>query len=356
MNLTLFGYPKAGKTTLFNLLTGARLEVKGYEDGKKEPHQRTTAIPDSRLDLVATLYPERKKNPASAELMDLAGMSFGEVKNSIYLSHLRRADLLVHVVRGFDDPQLPHPRGKISPQDDIISMEEELMLTDLIAVETRLERLEKDLKKAKDQEGEKEKEILTSFHSFLESRQALREISLTAAEEKLIRSFAFLSLKPVLHAVNVGENDIPMTEDVEKLGLLSKPGTGILAFCGKIEREIMELEGEEKDAFLTEYGLKEPTAPKFFKVFPQLLGMIFFFTIGKDEVKAWPLPRHSPALKAAGVIHSDIEKGFIRAEVISWDELLRQGSFQQARDKGAVRLEGKEYIVRDGDVIYFRFA
>jgi len=356
MNFTLFGYPKTGKTTLFNLLTGAKIEVKSYEERKKEVNQRTCPVPDSRLEKIWALYPEKNKISAAVDFVDLAGISFGEVKNSAYLSTLRLADGLTHVVRGFQDEQIPHPKGKISPEEDILSMEEELILADLMSIESRLERLDKELKRAKTPEGEKEKELLETLRSHLEEGKGIREVELSSQEEKAISSFAFLSQKRLLHIVNVDEKDIPLIENPYKFTASPKKGIAVQAFCGKIEMEILELENEEKEMFLTEYGLKELSGPKFLKSSYDLLNVITFFTIGKDEVKAWTIPENTTALKAAGSIHTDIEKGFIRAEVIPWEELLQHGSFQAAREKAAARLEGKDYSVLDGDVIYFRFA
>lgn len=356
MNLTIFGYPKTGKTTLFNLLTGAKVQVKAFEDGKKEANQRTCHLPDRRLDQVAALYPDKKKITPTLELSDLAGVSFGEVKNSLYLGVLRKADALVHVVRGFADPNILHPKGKVSPQTDISAMEEEMVLSDLISVTARLEKLEKDLRKAKDPEGEKERELLLLLRASLEAGKPIRQLSFSAADEKLVRSFAFLSQKPLLHMVNFGETDIPLIETPEKIAPSKGRGTILLAFCGKIESEILELEEGEKETFMKEYGLNELSGEKFFRAIPSLLSLISFFTIGKNEVRAWTVPLNSSAGQAAGAIHSDIERGFIRAEVIAWNALLAIGSFQAAKDKGAVRLEGKDYIVQDGDVIYFRFA
>ncbi len=356
MNLTLFGYPKTGKTTLFNLISGARVEVHAYEDGKKEPNQRTCPIPDSRLDRIASLYPDKKKVASSFELIDLAGVSYGEVKNSLYLSALRKADGLIHVVRGFRDAEIPHPKGIIQPEEDIHYMEEELMLTDLVSAAARLEKLEKDLKKVKDPEAEKERTALTVVREGLEKSQPVRALSLPPAEEKMVRSFAFLSQKPLLHMVNCDEHDIPLMDSPEKLLSGKRSDSPVLAFCGRIEAEIAELEGDEKDAFLAEYGLKEPSDSRFFRELPEVLGMISFFTIGKAETRAWMIPRGVAAAQAAGAIHTDIERGFIRAEVIAWNSLLEFGSLQAAKDKGAVRLEGKEYKVQDGDVIYFRFS
>jgi len=356
MNFTLFGYPKAGKTTLFNLLTGSHIEVKAYEDGKKEPNQRTCPFPDARLDKVWSLHLGKKKIAATIDFFDLAGISFGEVKNSTFLNALRKADGLVHVVRGFHDPQIPHPRP-VHPSGDIRTMEEELLLADLVSVESRLEKLDKDLKKAKSPEGEKEQELLGRLRIHLGEGKPLREFVLTEAEEKQIKNFAFLSQKPILHMINGDESDVSRIHGLEDEAAPSRKHTAALAFCGKIECEILDIGDEqEKQVFLAEYGLTELTAGRFFAAAMNLLEMIFFFTIGKDEVRAWPVKKNSSALKAAGAIHTDIEKGFIRAEVIPWQELVQMGSLQAAKEKGAIRLEGKDYTVQDGDVIYFRFA
>ncbi|MFB0566221.1 MAG: redox-regulated ATPase YchF [Candidatus Aminicenantaceae bacterium] len=356
MNFTLFGYPKTGKTTLFNLLTGAKIEVKAYDEGIKEPIHRTSELPDSRLEKIWTLYPEKKKISATIDFTDLGGISFGEVKNSVYLNYLRNADGLTHVVRGFSDIQISHPKGKISPEDDIRSMEEELILADLVAVELRLEKLEKELGRKKSPEGEKEKELLSRISSSLGEGKGVREILHTPSEEKLIRSFTFLSLKPLLHMINVDEKDIPLIENPAKFYPFQKEGIKVLVFCGKIETEIMELEEEEKGIYLAEYGLKELSILKFLHASYRLLKAITFYSVGEKEVKAWTIKENTTALQAAGTIHSDIEKGFIRAEIITWEELIHHGSLQAAKEKGAIRLEGKDYIVQDGDVIYFRFA
>jgi GTP-binding protein YchF len=356
MNFTLFGYPKSGKTTLFNLLTGAKIDTSAFDSGKKEPNLRTCAVPDSRLDQLAGLYPDKEKHPTSIDYIDLAGISYGEVKNESYLNHLRKADGLTHVVRGFTDEKIPAVRGKIDPREDILSMEEELILADLFSVEARLEKLEKDLMRTKSPEGAKEKELLLLLRSHLEKGEGLREIELSEAEDKLTRSFAFLSQKPLLHMINVDENETDSIEQPDKFYSSRKKKIAVRAFCGKIESEILELEEEEKDIFLKEYGLKELSGIKFLKASYDLLDVITFFTIGKQEVRAWTIKKGTPALLAAGTIHTDMEKGFIRAEVIPLAQLLEHTSLQAAKESGAVRLEGKDYIVHDGDVIYFRFS
>jgi GTP-binding protein YchF len=356
MNFTIFGFPKTGKTTLFNLLTGAKIAVQTYDTGKKEPNLRTSTVPDPRLDKIWTLYPDKEKMPATIDYIDLAGISYGEVKNESYLNYLRKADGLAHVVRAFIDENITHPRGKIDAAEDIRAIEEELVLADLVSVESRKEKLTKELRGMKNPDGEKEMVLLTSLQADLEDGKAIRELNFTPAEAKLIRSFAFLSQKPLFHMLNVDERDIDLIETPEKIFSSDKKGTAILAFCGKIEMEILELDEEERTLFLEEYGFKELSAPKFLKSSYDLLDVITFFSIGKEEVKAWTIPRRTPAVNAAGIIHSDIEKGFIRAEVIGWEELCKHGSFQNAKENAAIRLEGKDYAVQDGDVIYFRFA
>lgn len=356
MNFTLFGYPKSGKSTLFNLLTGAKIDTSAFDSGKREPNLRTCSVPDGRLDKIHSLYPDKKKYSAAIDYIDLAGISYGEVKNEAYLSHLRKADGLTHVVRGFADDRIPSPKEKIDPQEDILSMEDELILADLVSAESRIEKLEKELKRTKNPEGEKEKGLLERIHAHLEKGKALRELELSDTEDKLIRSFAFLSQKPLMHMINVDEKDIGSIERPEKFYPNPKKGTTVLAFCGKIEAEILELEEEEKEIFLKEYGLHQLSSPKYLRSSYDLLGVITFFTIGKQEVRAWTIKNNSTALTAAGTIHTDMEKGFIRAEVISWSQLLDFASLQVAKENGAVRLEGKDYIVQDGDVIYFRFS
>jgi GTP-binding protein YchF len=360
VNVTLFGYPKTGKTTLFNLLAGAHAAVRAYDDGKREPNVRTVPLPDPRLDRIAAAYPEKKRTAAALDLTDLVGISFGEVKTSLCLGHLRKADGLVHVARGFAGEDNPPSRGRVDALADIRSMEEELVLADLVLADSRLERLEKDLKKMKDPEGEKERDLLQRLRPALESGQALRSLPMTAAEEKLIRSFAFLTLKPLLHFINIDEKDLAAIRRPEALfpGYMSPAGAGrqVLAFCGRIEADLADLDPAERAGFMAEYGLAELSAPLFTGRAAAFLDRITFFTVGKDEVRAWTVRKDAPAAEAAAAIHSDIAKGFIRAEVISVGELVRHGTLHQAKEAGAIRLEGKDYVVQDGDVIYFRFA
>jgi len=235
-------------------------------------------------------------------------------------------------------------------------MDEELLLADLIAVEARLDKLDKDLKKMKSAEGEREREILARLRVRLSDGCPVRDCPLAEAEEKQIRAFAFLSQKPILHAVNLDEADICRRSEVEAALDPKRPGAAALAFCGKIEKEILEIaDPEERAVFMADYGLSGPTAERFFPSAFRVMDRIFFYTIGKDEVRAWPVRRDATAHQAAGAIHTDIERGFIRAEVIPAEDLFGFGSLQAAKEKGHIRLEGKEYPVRDGDIIYFRF-
>lgn len=356
MQFTLFGYPKTGKTTLFNLLTDSRIEVRVYDDLNKQPNQRQAFVPDECLDAVSALYPEKEKKQAHIDFIDLAGTAFGEIKNSSYLNHLRTADGLVHVARGFAHEQIPHPKGSVDARRDIAAMEDELLFADIVSVESRLNKLDKDLARNPDPEGVKEMDALKLLNDHLDRGLPLRTMELNSVQEKIIRPFAFLSRKPILHIINVGEPGIPSIPMPEKMAVHPGPGTALLAFCGEVESEIMELDENEKLTFITEYGLGELSAARFLKTAYGLLQMITFYTIGDKEVKAWTIREGQTAVQAAGAVHTDIAKGFIKAEVTPVKALLEVGTIPAARDKGVVRLEGRDYTVRDGDVIYFRFS
>ncbi len=352
MILMIFGYPKTGKTTLFNLLSGARVQVEAFKETKELIHQRTVSIPDPRLDRLASLYPEKKKVPATVDLVDLPGIAYGDIKAGTTLATLRRADALLHVVRAFENPQVPH-HGEINAIKDISFMEEELIFSDLAVIENRLSKLEKELKRSIQASLQAEREILLKLQTSLMEGQPIRQIELSPMEEKQIRSYAFLSQKPLLHLINVDEKKLKTIDSWLEPG---KSKTPTLIFAGLIESEISQLEPEERKTFLDAYGCGPGCQTAFFSLLPNWLNLVFFFTIGKDEVRAWPILKNTPAQRAAGQIHSDMEKGFIRAEVISLDELFSLGSLQAAREKGALRLEGKDYLIQDGDVVTFRFT
>lgn len=347
MNVSLFGCSKAGKTTLFNILTGAHVSVHAYEDGKHGANSRTCHVPDDRLDRLHALCPEKRRVPVAIDLVDLAGLALAEA---------RKADGLVHVVRGFRDPDIPHPRPRIDPAADILYMEEELVIADLGQVVARLEKLDKDLKKMRDPEGEKERDVLERLRHRLEAGRPARELELAAADEKLVRSFALLTLKPLLAMVNLDDADAAAAVDPARFAPADGRARVLLAFCGRIESELRELGEDERREFAAAYGLPGPAADRFFARLLDAMGRITFYTSGKDEVRAWTVPAGTPAQKAAGAIHTDIEKGFIRAEVVPCETLLKHGSLARAKEAGAIRLEGKDYFVRDGDVVYFRFT
>jgi len=355
MIVALFGYAGTGKTSLFEILSQKKTEIRHHQDGRTDLPKAVCQVPDERLDRLATVYPDKKKVLVHLELVDFPGIAAGEMSTNQYLAQLRQVDGLVHVVRSFQNPAVPHPRGRISPVDDLKAMMEELILSDLVMVTSRLEKLEKDLRKLKDPEAEREKALLEKIKPWLEEGQTVQHLQLTPSEEKMIRGFCLLSLKPILHLVNLDEKLLAFLDHPEELltGLL--PGLPVSAFCGKIEKEILELEEEERALLQSMYGLTESASSRFFKKLYEVMGLIHFYTIGKEEVRAWVIRKNTPALKAAGEIHSDIEKGFIRAEVLHFSELEKHGSWNQAKEAGAIRLEGKDYPVQDGDIIYFRF-
>lgn len=355
MIVALFGYSGTGKTSLFEILSQRKTEFRHHHEGKHELPRAVCQVPDERLERLAGAYPDKKKVLVHLELVDFPGLAAGEMSANQYLAQLRQADGLVHVVRSFENPAVPHPRARINPADDIRAMLEELVLSDLMMVTGRLEKLEKDLKKLKDPEAEKEYALLGKIKPWLEQGQTIQHVGLTPSEEKMIRGFCLLSLKPILHLINLDEKQLAFLENPDELLIGLKPGTPVAAFCGKIEKEILELEEEERALFQSMYGLLEPSSSRFFRKLYEVMGLIHFYTIGKEEVRAWVIRKNTPAVKAAGEIHSDIEKGFIRAEVLSFSEFEKHGSWHQAKEAGAIRLEGKEYPVQDGDIIYFRF-
>jgi|Deesub1362B_J571_1020462.scaffolds.fasta_scaffold00006_109 hypothetical protein len=356
MKFALFGFPKTGKTTLFNLLTGAEYEVGFHQKKKEELHLRTCSIPDERLDKLAELFPDKEKKPATVDFIDLAGFQPGEIKTSSYLAQLRLVDGLAHVVRGFKAEEIPHIFPEINPRHDISRMEEELILADLLSIEKRLTKLAKELRGKSSPLGIREKEVLEKAQKHLLEGTPLREIDFPEEEEKWLRAFSFLSLKPIVQAINLDETKLDKIDHPEKFLPRRGPKQGGLAFCGKIEYEITQLAPAERGQFLREYGLQEFSIQKFLRLSFQVLNLIVFYTVGKKEVKAWTIPQNTPAPRAAGVIHTDMEKGFIRAEVIPMDILLQVGSFSKAREKGLIHLHGKDYLIQDGDVVYFRFA
>jgi GTP-binding protein YchF len=355
MKIGLIGLPKSGKTTLFNLLTGSQVATARYDSGRAELHTGVARVRDPRVDRLTALFKPRKTTYATFEVVDLAGIERGE-RAGLDTKDFRNADALLHVVRAFADEALGAP----APARDIEDLETELILADLEVVERRLERLEASIKKQRKEAELKEQGILGRLKKELEGETPLRAVELTPDEAGAIRGFTFLSQKPILHCLNLDEKAIgDGPRAVERFGLeavAQRARTRIGWVSAVIEAEVAQLDGEEQRAFLADLGLKEPAIHRVLSDCYALLGLVSFFTVGEDEVRAWPIPAGTRAQDAAGTVHSDISRGFIRAEVNSYDDLVGvDGSFADLRARGQLRLEGKDYVVRDGEICHFRF-
>jgi ribosome-binding ATPase len=350
----IIGLPQVGKTTLFRILTKAHVDAKGTQ----ATHVGVAKVPEPRLLDLAKLYNPKKITYATVQYVDLGGMQKERVRES--LASLREVDAIMHVIRVFEDPSVPHAGGSIDPLRDATNLELELILSDHDQITRRLERVDKDLKKKNDPLLVLEKNVLEKCKAHLEAEKPLRELDLTAEEKKPIGGFLFLSARPVLYVLNVGDEEAGQLDTaVERHKLTSlqgRPNAAVVAVCGRLEAELAEMEEAEAAELLASYGLKEPGLNRLIRATYDLMGLIQFFTAGEPEVRAWTIRKGSTAQKAAGAIHSDIEKGFIRAEVVKWSDLLAAGSIAAAKEKAQVRLEGKEYIVQEGDVILFRHS
>ena len=360
LRAALIGFSQTGKTTLFQLMTSAR-EAARAAHGKGEATIGISKVPDARLDRLTAMYNPKKRVPATIEFSDLATpVRAGGAQALVDVAAYKNADALVHVLRAFADPAVPHPSGSIDPARDAQAMEDELILADLGVAERRLERIEKDLKKSRTADLERERDVVTLCRTTLEEGRPLRSLDLQGEDLKRLRGFQFLSAKPLLLVVNLDEADVALAEDVTKLPGLSEAlgasGTAAVGVCAKIELEIAQLDPADAQAFLADLGLKQSGLDRTIRAAYDLLGYISFFTVGEDECRAWSIPANTPAQEAAGAIHSDIQRGFIRAEVVAGERLLARGSLAACRDHGELRLEGKEYVVLDGDVINFRHA
>jgi len=355
MQTGIIGLPQVGKTTLFRILTKAHIDP---AKGGQETRVGVAKVPEPRLAQLATLYNPKKITYATVQYVDLGGMQKERMRES--LASLREVDAIAHVIRVFDDPSVPHAEGTIDPLRDATNLELELILSDLEQIEKRLERLEKDLKKKADKNFELERTVLLKCKAQLEAEKPLRELDLTPEERKPIGGFLFLSQRPMLFVLNLGDDEAGQLDSAverHKLSALQgRPNTAVVAVCGRLEAELAEMDDKEAAELLASYGLKEPGLNRLIRATYDLMGLTSFFTAGEPEVRAWTIHKGTNAVKAAGAIHSDIEKGFIRAEVVRWDDLLAAGSLGAAREKAQVRLEGKDYIVQEGDVILFRHS
>jgi GTP-binding protein YchF len=356
----LIGFPASGKTALFQLLTSAREAPR--PSGKQDANVGVSRVPDDRLDRLTALFNPKKHVPATVEFADMGAATTGKAGAAALLdvAAFRNADALLHVVRMFRDPSVPHAAGSIDASRDVRTMEDEVILADLGVVERRLERLEKDLKKQANPELKKEQETLQICRTALEAGKPLRDLDLAGEDLRRLRGFQFLSSKPLLIVLNLDEADLPHADRAVELAGIQSFVTGrntrAVPICAKIELEIAQLDPEDAKAFMADLGLKESGLDRVIRASYDLLGYISFFTVGEDENRAWSIPRGTNAQNAAGEIHSDIQRGFIRAEVCRYEDLLKRGSIAGCRDNAELKLEGKEYIVLDGDVINFRHA
>jgi ribosome-binding ATPase len=355
MKTAIIGLPMVGKTSLFTILTGVH---EATRIGTLAARAGVTKVPDGRLDALAELFDPPKITHATVEYLDCPSISKEALRDPSYLAGLRTVDAFAHVVRVFESETVPHEFGSVDPMRDAENVELELILSDLVVVEKRMERLDKDRKKIKSPDLDHEFELLQRCKATLEADQPLRILDLDADEEKRIRGFQFLSQKPMLYVLNLGEGDAPRLHEVEEQyrngSLKDRPRTAVTGICGNIEAELAELSGEDAKEYLASYGLSESGLERLISATYSLLGLMSFLTAGETEVRAWTVPKNSTAVKAAGAIHTDFEKKFIRAEVVNWRALIDNGGYPGVRDKGLLRLEGKEYIVKDGDVLVIR--
>jgi GTP-binding protein YchF len=357
MKTAIIGLPMVGKTSLFTILTGVH---EATRVGTMEARVGITKVPDPRLDALATLFNPPKITHATVEYLDFPAISKEALRDPGYLASLRVADALAHVLRVFESDTVPHEKGSVDPVRDLEDVDTELILSDLVVVEKRMERVDKDRRKIKSPEMDHEFALLERLKAELEANRPLRGLEFNAEEEKRIRGFQFLSQKPMLFVLNVGEGDAPRLHEVEeeyrKGPLAGRANTHVTAICGRIEAELAELKPEEAAEYLASYGLKDSALERLITATYSVLGLMSFLTAGETEVRAWTIPVNSTAPKAAGAIHSDFEKKFIRAEVVNWKALMDLNGYPGVREKGLLKLEGKEYIVKDGDVLVIRHS
>jgi hypothetical protein len=358
LKMGIVGLAQVGKTTLFKILTHAH--GTGLESHRPETHLGVVRVPDSRVERLAEIYKPKKLVHATVEYVDTPGSIIDLARTGAQAAALKEMNALGHVVRAFESDLVPHAAGSVDPKRDVESVELELILSDLSVVEKRIERLEKDLKKQRAPALEHELHVLEKCKAALEKQTPLREVELGPEEERLIRGFTFLTVKPMLYVLNLGEKDSARADAAAEFaaaaGLRQRPKTAVAAVCGSIEAELAEMEEAEAAEFLESYGLKESAVERLIRSSSDLLGLISFFTVGENEVHAWTVRAGTTALEAAGEIHTDLQRGFIRAEVVKFEDLVAAGSLAEARSRGTLKVEGKEYVVHDGEVVHIRHS
>ncbi len=360
VDIGIIGLAKSGRTTIFNALTRGEADTGRYTQEGLVPHIGTVKVPEPRLKVLADMLHPKRVVPASTTYIDIGASVKGKGIDGQLLSQLSNVDALIHVVRAFSDESIPHVEGSLDVERDIANMDLELVFSDLALLERRLEKIGVSLKGAKQPERPgllREQELLMKIKAGLEKDVPSWELTLATEEARAMANFQFLTAKPLLLVVNIGEDQLPEAESLatELNSRYSRPKCRLIAVCGKLEMELAQLDDSAADALRAEFGMRESGVDRIIKLSYELLGLISFFTIASAEVKVWSIQSGTDAVKAAGKIHSDMERGFIRAEVISYDDLVKCGSLPEARKKGLLRLEGKNYIVQDGDVITFLF-
>jgi GTP-binding protein YchF len=354
MRLGIIGLPQSGKTTLFNALTRGH-QPTTMSGGRFDVHTGVVDVPDERVDRLSAMFRPEKTIYAKVTYADIAGLEGTASKSGIsgaLLNQLTQMDGFVHVVRAFEDSAIPHPAGSVDPDRDIAAMDGELLINDLISVERKQERLNEERRKGGGREKaviEREMALFERLHAALAAERPLREAEFSAEEDKALSGYGFLTRKPVLVLLNLGEGQA-MPEVV-----YTQPHSAVVGLQGKLEMELAQLDPEEAELFMGEYGIQELGLQRVIRLSYDLLGLQSFFTVGEDEVRAWTVRRGTPAVEAAGAIHTDLQKGFIRAEVVAYTELIACSGLAEARSKGKLRLEGKEYVVQDGDIVHIRF-
>ncbi len=358
MQIGIVGFPFSGKTTFFRTLTGASLDGSSH---KRDANQAIVKVPDERLDKLTEIFNPKKKINATLEFVDFAGVQKTEANttafDTAFITKVRTNDALIHVVRGFHDDTVPHIEGSIDILRDVRTLEDEFLLNDLAFCETRLEKLALDIQKNKNKDqAVKEKAVIEKWFEVLQNGTPLRALEFNEEESKLIRNYQLLTAKPLLIALNLDESDIKKADDITSKLNDEFHGTNVTIepFFAKIEMELMELDEDEVEMFMEEYGFKESALSRLIKSAYSLLGIISFFTVGEDECRAWPIKKGFTAQEAAGTIHTDFYNKFIRAEVVSYDDFIKYGSFAACKEHGVFRLEGKQYIVNDGDILHVR--